>query len=157
MILPRYTIRGARPEDAEDVRTLMAQLGYGELDPPTFIAGFGRVLSASNQSVWVAIDEQAHVVGMVSLSKRDQIRLAAPILSIDELVVADAVRGAGIGRLLLDQVKREAARFNARHIELHTRRSRASYRRAFYTKNGFIELDAAVMRLNGAGRPATQS
>jgi hypothetical protein len=35
---------------------------------------------------------------------------------------------------------------DAVRVELHTRRSRESYARDFYVKNGFVEVDSALMR-----------
>ena len=76
-------------------------------------------------------------------------RLAGCMVTIDELVVTAGARGAGIGARMLELAKAEAARVGARRLELHTARRRASYERGFYVKNGFAEVDSAVMRWEG--------
>jgi GNAT superfamily N-acetyltransferase len=85
-------------------------------------------------------------VGLMSLSTRPQIRLAGPIMTVDELVVAEEARGAGVGRELIELAKGEARRAGARRLELLTAKGRPSYARQFYVKNGFAEIDSAVLR-----------
>jgi N-acetylglutamate synthase-like GNAT family acetyltransferase len=85
----------------------------------------------------------------MAVSRRPQIRLAGDVMTIDELVVTETARGKGVGARLLDTAKREAARIGARRLELFTARMRASYSRGFYAKNGFIEVDSALMRWEG--------
>jgi hypothetical protein len=41
-----------------------------------------------------------------------------------------------------------------KRIELATHRGRTSYKRSFYEKNGFIEVDAAVLRLADSEKKA---
>ena len=89
------------------------------------------------------------VVGLMSLSMRPQIRLAGLIMTVDELVVAEGARGAGVGAALIELAKSEARRAGARRLELLTARGRPSYSRLFYVKNGFAEVDSAVMRWQG--------
>jgi N-acetylglutamate synthase-like GNAT family acetyltransferase len=48
---------------------------------------------------------------------------------------------------LLEQAKGIARHSGCRRLELLTNRSRKSYRREFYVKNGFTEADSAVMRI----------
>jgi GNAT superfamily N-acetyltransferase len=76
---------------------------------------------------------------------------AGLLVTIDEMVVAETARGAGVGARLLEHAKAEATRVGARRLELHTARPRPSYERGFYVKNGFVEVDSAVMRLKPAG------
>jgi GNAT superfamily N-acetyltransferase len=141
-------IRRAVIEDAEAARALVTELGYGGLDAATFVEGFRRVLDAPGQSVWVATVDR-EVVGFMSLSCRPQIRLGASTVTIDEIVVAERARGTGIGTRLIEHAKLEAARAGARRLELHTQRVRESYARGFYEKQGFVEIDSAVMRWEG--------
>jgi N-acetylglutamate synthase-like GNAT family acetyltransferase len=138
-------IRRARVEDAGELRALVEELGYAGLDPAAFAAGLARVLEAEGQSVWVA-ETEGRVVGFVSVSCRPQLRLGAAVATIDEIVVAEAARGSGVGTELLEQARCEAARGGAVRLELHTQRARTSYARGFYAKNGFVEIDSAVMR-----------
>jgi GNAT superfamily N-acetyltransferase len=65
------------------------------------------------------------------------------------MVVTERARGTGLGGKLLELAKSEATRVGARRLELHTARGRPAYTRGFYVKNGFVEVDSAVLRWEG--------
>src|SRR5262249_5848797 len=109
---------------------------------------YERVLKHLAMRVIVAEDETSAIVGMASVTFRPQLRLTSDLVTIDELVVADSVRGRGVGRALLDHVKAIAVDASAGRLELETNRARESYRREFYVKNGFVEANSAVMRID---------
>jgi GNAT superfamily N-acetyltransferase len=140
-------LREATCADVTSARALVRELGYGELDEPTFAQVFGAVLGDPSQQVWLA-EQNGAIAGLMSLTIKPQIRLAGFVVTIDELVVTEASRGEGVGAKLLDLAKTEALRVRARRLELHTARGRPSYERGFYVKNGFTEVDSAVMRWN---------
>jgi PhnO protein len=142
------TLRKATPSDAEPARVLIGELGYGGLDEQTFARGFAAVLADPAQHVVVA-DQGGRVVGLMSLCIKPQVRLAGFVVTVDELVVTERARGVGIGTKLLEFAKAEASRIEARRLELHTARRLLSYERGFYAKNGFTEVDSAVMRCEG--------
>jgi N-acetylglutamate synthase-like GNAT family acetyltransferase len=146
--MAQISARGATIGDAESVRALVGELGYGGLDEQTFHRGFASVLADPGQQVLLA-EREGRVVGLMSLSVRAQIRLAGLAVSIDELVVTEGARGEGIGTKLLEWAKAEAVRIGARRLELHTARRLPSYERGFYAKNGFTEVDSAVLRWEG--------
>jgi N-acetylglutamate synthase-like GNAT family acetyltransferase len=138
-------VRRASAGDVAAVNALIEELGYQGLDTEAFARGYAAVLADRSQQVWLA-EIDGVVVGLVSMSTRPQIRLAGAILTVDELVVSERARGAGVGTELIELTKREAQRIGARRLELLTARGRASYSRRFYPKNGFVEVDSAVMR-----------
>jgi PhnO protein len=144
-MLSHGSMRRATAADSSALRRLVAELGYGGLDDETFAAGFAAVLADPSQQVWVA-HEGARLIGLMTLSTRPQLRLGGAVMTIDELVVTESARGAGVGRQLLEMAKLEAVRAGARRLDLQTGRSRVSYERGFYRKNGFIEVDSALMR-----------
>ncbi len=146
--MDQLVVRPAVDADAESARALIRELGYGGLDAQTFSRGFAAVLADSTQRAWVA-EKDGQVVGLMSLSVRPQLRLGGSIVTIDEIVVTEHARGKGIGTRLLEFAKAEAARVGARRLELHTARRLPSYARGFYTRNGFTEIDSAVMRWEG--------
>jgi GNAT superfamily N-acetyltransferase len=147
--LGALSIRKATAADSETARALVGELGYGGLDADVFAGGFAAVLADPAQEVWLA-EQDGRVVALMSLARRPQVRLAGFVLTIDELVVTEAARGAGIGTKLLDFAKGEAVRIGARRLELHTARGRPSYARGFYAKNGFVNVDSAVLRWEGS-------
>lgn len=138
-------LRLACAADVAAVHGLIAELGYADLEKDAFARGYSSVLCDAAQQVWLA-ELDGLVVGLMSLSARPQMRLAGPIVTVDELVVSERARGAGVGKMLIDRAKKEAQRLGALRLELLTARGRPSYARWFYLKNGFLEVDSAVMR-----------
>jgi N-acetylglutamate synthase-like GNAT family acetyltransferase len=141
------TIRRAVESDLQSAVVLLEALGYPNLEQHAFTSTFARVLQHPDMMVLLAIDESEQVVGLMSLSHRPQLRLAGEILSIDELTVLNTARSQGMGQRLLEEARRLAKEISAKRIELHTNRNRESYRRQFYLKNGFTEVNSALMRL----------
>ena len=142
----RLLIRPAIESDLHAAFKLMAELGYPDLT----IARFAEIYSSVQKNpamTLIVAEDNGEVVGLASISRRPQLRLAADLITIDELVVADKARGVGLGRALLKHVKAMAGSSGARRLELETNRARESYRRHFYVKNGFTEADSAVMRI----------
>jgi N-acetylglutamate synthase-like GNAT family acetyltransferase len=142
------SFRLATAADAETVRGLVEELGYGGLDGQTFAAGFAAVLADQAQQVWLA-ELGGRVVALMTLAIRPQVRLGGAVMTIDELVVAEGARAAGVGTKLVERAKAEATKAGVRRLELHTARGRPSYTRGFYAKCGFVEVDSAVMRWEG--------
>ena len=141
-----FTIRNATGTDVDSALRLIESLGYPGIDAESFESVFNTVLNHPEMILLLAEDSLGRVVGMASISRRPQLRLAGILVSLDELVVAEDVRGQGVGRLLLDRVKSVAQAIGARRVELETNRARVSYQRSFYLKNGFVEVDSAVLR-----------
>jgi N-acetylglutamate synthase-like GNAT family acetyltransferase len=141
-------IATATSTDATAAYALVRDLGYDRLEAAAFRAAFEAVLADRAQTVWLA-ERDGQVLGLMSLSRRPQLRLGGLIMTVDEMVVAEQARGTGVGRRLLQLAKTEATRAGARRLELLTGRGRPSYDRGFYVKNGFEEMDSAVMRWSG--------
>src|SRR5437879_4398904 len=89
-------VRRARPGDALAMRKLLRDLGYEPGDARATDETMAQVVRHPEAAVFVAV-EGVEVVGYVALSHRPQMRLGGRLASIDELVVAEARRGAGIG------------------------------------------------------------
>jgi N-acetylglutamate synthase-like GNAT family acetyltransferase len=141
-------IRDARIEDLDAIHGLIGQLGYSRLNRSKCREALGRLLV--RKDVWVLVAEDAtdaSVLGLASMSERPQIRLGGPLVTIDEFVVSEQARGRGVGQALLEEAKKRARNLGAMRLQLDTNRQRESYRRGFYVKNGFVEADSAVMRM----------
>ncbi|MBI5545137.1 MAG: GNAT family N-acetyltransferase [Deltaproteobacteria bacterium] len=122
---------------------LLKELGYAEAaDASTLL----WVLNHPEVEVYVATDNLERPVGFVSLSHRPQLRLRGRIATIDELVVAEAWRGKGVGTKLVATAISRATALSAKRIELTTHHARLGYRKSFYERNGFVEIDCAVLR-----------
>jgi N-acetylglutamate synthase-like GNAT family acetyltransferase len=144
---PPCSVRVARSSDAPALLDLLRELGYGDVDSKARFDSIEAVLRHPEMRVLVADGEHGRIVGMLALSHRPQLRLGGTLVTIDELVVTARERGCGVGRALLERAKALAAELGACRLELHTNRTRESYLRGFYAKNGFMEVNSAVMRL----------
>jgi N-acetylglutamate synthase-like GNAT family acetyltransferase len=136
-------VRGAVPADKDAIFALLRELGYDALRGDD--VWFRRVIEHAEMRVVVA--EDGGLVGVMTLSLRPQLRIEGIQVNVDELVVTEHVRGTGVGRALLHEAKRIANELDARRVELTTIRGRESYERHFYEKNGFVEINSAVMRI----------
>lgn len=144
--MSELVLRTATSADLEAIRGLLVDLGYAHLEDERALGEILEVVLADpGRAVWLAEREGA-VVGLCALSIRAQLRLAGLLVSIEELVVKDGARGAGIGSALLQLARNEAVRVGARRVELLTNRTREAYERRFYAKRGFTEVPSAVMR-----------
>jgi GNAT superfamily N-acetyltransferase len=132
--------------DLQSAFGLMSELGYPGLSLPQFIKAYHAVLEHPTMFLLVAEDNNGRIIGLASMTSRPQLRLTANLVTLDELVVADHARGQGVGKKLLEAAEARARKLGARRFELETNRTRESYRRGFYVKNGFTEADSAVMR-----------
>jgi GNAT superfamily N-acetyltransferase len=141
-------IERATIDDADAVRTLLAQLGY-LVDVERLVRTLRLVLDDPSAAVLIARDRDG-AVALVSMDLHPRIALGGLVATLDEVVVAERARGRGIGRAIVAEAVRRARDAGAVRIELHTRRTRDAYRRGFYVKNGFVEVDSAVMRMEGA-------
>jgi len=143
------TIRHATLGDLHSAASLLRDLGYLDLEPALLATTFRSVVQHPEMVIVLAETSDLGVVGLMSISWRPQLRLAGPIATIDELVVAERARGLGVGAVLIRAARAEAARLGARRLELVTNRDRESYRRQFYVKQGFFESNHALMRVEG--------
>ena len=144
----RTLIRLATENDVQAAFSMMTDLGYSDVDLARFAETYHAVLNHPTMLVIVAEDENKEVIGLASISNRPQLRLMKHLVTIDEFVIANHARGRGVGRELLNAAIAMARKLGARRVELETNRARESYRRGFYVKNGFIEADSAVMRID---------
>ena len=146
MIPPGINIRLATEADSQGVFALMDAFGYPGLSQSLFAGVYREVLRDPSVSVVLA-EAESVIVGLATVSKRPQLRLTGNLVTIDELAIAPEWRGRQIGKALLNHAKEIASQSGCRRLELLTNRSRESYRRGFYIKNGFTEADSAVMRI----------
>jgi GNAT superfamily N-acetyltransferase len=138
------TIRLARPADRDDLARLSTQLGYpmsaeeAEARLKEISPGDPQAPSpGANQSVLVA-ELDGRVIGWI------QVEVSRVFESLRQgeicgLVVDEAVRGAGIGRRLVEEAERWAAGRGCRVLRVRSNvvRERAH---AFYRRAGFVEI-----------------
>jgi GNAT superfamily N-acetyltransferase len=99
------TIRDARPADSEAVAGLLGELGY----PTTAEAVHSRLelLGIVGDRIVVA-DSDDEVIGLAHLQVTPAIEHDRPAAKIGALIVAEAHRGEGVGRALVEAMDAEA-------------------------------------------------
>ncbi|MEQ1911574.1 MAG: GNAT family N-acetyltransferase [Vicinamibacterales bacterium] len=129
-------VRRSHREDFPQILDLLRELWPGrELDEEAVRLVFLEALS-SDSYVYFSACDQARVVGFASLHILKSLRTAGPFGHLDELIVAAAVRGRGIGGRLLDAATVAAQARNCLRVEFNSGIQRADTHR-FYESRGF--------------------
>jgi GNAT superfamily N-acetyltransferase len=101
------TIRDARPADADAIARLLTQLGY-PTEAEAVASRLDRLLIVGDRVVVAELD--GAVVGLAHLQVTPAIERDRPAAKLGALVVDEAHRGRGIGRLLVETMEEEARR-----------------------------------------------
>jgi GNAT superfamily N-acetyltransferase len=137
------TIREIAVEDLPEVRKLLAQLGYN-LEAAEVRDRYEAVTKAADHSLSVA-ERNAQVIGLLHLYARPALD-KPPEVIVQALVVDEAARGKGVGRMLMEVAERWAGQQGFMSVALtsHTARSEAHL---FYERLGYrIEATSHLMR-----------
>ena len=141
---PQFRVRPARRGDADALASLLGELGYpGAADQATV----HWVISHPEIEVFVAGDPHDRPIGMISFSHRPQLRARGRVARVEELIVAAPWRRRGVGRELVKRVLDRTRVLSVKQVEVVTHRGRSEFAREFYRACGFVEVDAAVLRL----------
>jgi ribosomal protein S18 acetylase RimI-like enzyme len=129
---PRLALRDARPWDAAAISALIAALGYEATaaDIRRRLATLGK----AGQEILVA--EKGKLVGVLTTSVMNVLHRPKPVGRISMLVVAEDVRGAGIGGALVAEAEKRLAAKGCGLVEVTSNRTRLRAH-AFYEKLGY--------------------
>src|SRR6476661_4457353 len=98
-------IRESRSEDCEEVIALLQQLWPDrELNHPALKESFLRSFTLEGHIIRVAVQGE-RLVGLCSISIRNNLKAEGNLANIDELVVDESMRGQRIGKQLLDDAE----------------------------------------------------
>lgn len=137
--------RPARLEDGGPISTLLRGLGwFGHLDAEPADVTEARVrdhlaLSDGSHSILVAEDGKGVFLGYAAVHWLPYLFLNGPEGYVSELFVTESARGRGVGTQLQTAIRAEAERRGCSRLMLINSRSRESYRRGFYAKQGWEE------------------
>ena len=139
-------IRKAGIEDAGSLACILGGLGgFAAFEHEDAESSTERVrrhldlcLADDSHSVYVA-ETAGSILGYVSVHWLPYLILAGPEGYVSELFVQEEGHGQGLGTHLLEAVKAEARQRGCSRLMLLNNRGRESYRRQFYTKNGWQE------------------
>ncbi|MEV6287732.1 GNAT family N-acetyltransferase [Kribbella sp. NPDC051770] len=104
------TIRRAVPADAELVRTLIGEIAdhQDEGQYVTVTAARWRELLADDAVTVLLAEQDGEPAGYVSAVRRLHLWSGGDVLALDDLYVRERHRSAGIGRLLMLELARQA-------------------------------------------------
>ena len=145
-------IREAKVEDAAEIHGLARELAETVGDAPpaeeAIRARLEELLDEPRARVFVA-ENEVGVVGAVSLWIKPDLAHGDAVIEVPMLVVAEDHRRAGVGKLLMDEVRNVAAENDADLIELVATRANVAARE-FYRSLGFVEADVVSLEFVGS-------
>lgn len=101
-------------------------------------------LADKSHSVYVAENPDGRIAGYAAVHWLPYLFLPGPEGFVSELFVQESARGQGLGSRLLAAVKAEAIERGCSRLSLINMRSRESYQRGFYGKQGWEERPEAA-------------
>ena len=142
------TIRQTALADLPYVPKLLAQLGY-ELAEAEVRRRYEMVVKAPGHTLLVA-EQDGGVIGLLHLYVRPALD-KPPEVIVQALVVDEAARGRGVGRMLMEVAERWAGQRGFMSVALTSHVARAEAH-AFYERLGYrIEATSHLMRKKLAG------
>jgi len=129
---PKLILRDARPKDAAAIAALIVALGYEvtEADIRKRLA----LLREGGQDVLIA--EKGEVVGILTTSTTAVLHRPRPVGRISMMVVAEHLRGQGIGAALVAEAEERLAAKGCGLIEVTSNKKRLRAH-AFYERLGY--------------------
>ena len=128
------SIRRAVAADAPRLAELLGQLGY-PTDAASAAARLTRLLADSSTAVFVACRD-SDVCGLATVQSHVALNRDAPSVQLTLLVVADGLRGSGVGRALVSAAEDWTRRHGAGRLVVTTAAHRAGAH-AFYERLGY--------------------
>lgn len=128
------SIRSAVAADAPRLAELLGQLGY-PTDAASTAARLARLLAAPSGAVFVACRDN-EVCGLATVQSHIALNRDAPSVQLTLLVVADGLRGGGVGRALVAAAEDWTRRCGADRLVVTTAAHRAGAH-AFYERLGY--------------------
>ena len=145
-------IRNATAQDVRTIHALVCELAGTVGDsPPRFENVRGRLaelLEEPRARVLVAEGEDGVVVGVVSLWITPDLAHGDTVVEVPMLVVTEDLRRTGVGKALMEEVRRLAAGNDANLIELVATTQNVAARE-FYRTLGFVETDHITLEFVG--------
>lgn len=126
-------IRRATTADADVIARLLSQLGY-PTDTTEVPARLAR-LAANDRAAVLLAERDGKVVGLATVHILSVLNRRRDVAQLTALVVDESVRGAGVGRRLVDAVENFARQSDCERLSVTTQEHRADAR-TFYVRVG---------------------
>jgi ribosomal protein S18 acetylase RimI-like enzyme len=129
---PKLSIREAKPKDAEAIARLIVALGY-DVTPAEVKK---RLATLKKAGMPPLVAERGEIAGVLTLYLTQVLHRPRPVGRITMMVVAEGLRGQGLGTALVAEAEKRLAAKGCGLIEVtsNTRRLRAH---AFYERQGY--------------------
>jgi GNAT superfamily N-acetyltransferase len=149
-------VPGDIPDLCELLGLLFAQ--EAEFHPDKAAQERGLTMILANPAVGriYVLREKGRVIGMANLLYTVSTALGARVALLEDVVIAPPYRHKGLGGMLLEHLKEEAARDGCRRITLLTdadnRAGRQFYARHGFSESGMLPLRFAVISKGGVSQ-----
>ena len=144
-------VRAANAEDEEGIYSLARELATAVGDSPpareAVRARFEELLEETRARTLVAEGEDG-IMGAVSFWIKPDLAHGDVVVEVPMLVVAEDHRRAGVGKLLVEEVRKQASNHDAGVIELIATSDNTAARE-FYRSLGFVETDHVCLEFMG--------
>lgn len=134
-----YTIRDSKPEDFEQVFTLMHQLWGNDVPGVDEMKSDFLEYIESDRDFCFCAEKDGQITGFCSANIRKSMQFPGEMLYIDILIVREGFRKKGIGTLLMRKAAELARELECRAIQLDSGFQRKGAHE-FYKKQGFKNL-----------------
>lgn len=129
------SLRQARPEDAEELIVLIGDLGH-----QLALTDLGNNLARLNDEKLpqLVAEKDGRIAGLLGMDCMYPVYRSRPVARITILVVAEEVRGCGVGKTLVEHSVGVAREWGCEMIEV-TSNDRLTDAHAFYLHLGFSQ------------------
>lgn len=150
-------VRPAQAQDAAGIAAILQEMGwfahYGEITPERVSHQLKLCLGDDSHSVYLAESPAGEIVGYGAVHWLPTLFMPGGEGFVTELFVKEAARGHGVGAALLEAFIAAGQQRGCTRLSLLNNRQRESYRRGFYTKQGWQERDVMANFVYLLGRP----
>jgi ribosomal protein S18 acetylase RimI-like enzyme len=143
-------VREARIGDSEEIHALAAELARTVGDSAPDLEAVRERLSEllEEPRARVLVAENGGVVGVASLWIKPDLAHGDTVVEVPTIVVAEGSRREGVGKLLMEEIRRLSAENGAELIELVATTQNVAARE-FYRSLGFVETDHVTLEFVG--------
>lgn len=129
-------IRRAEKSDVLSVKALIDELEKWDSEMTIFALIYEAYLNDLNTFMYLIVHPINGVVAFISCKGQQLLHHLGWVYEIQELIVTDAHRGKGYGRLLVDKIREEVEMLGAKSLEVTSNKRRLEAH-AFYEAIGF--------------------
>lgn len=136
MPLENFSIRLGRADDILDIYTMVCELENCVFDRVVFRSIFQKHL-ASDTCIYLIAFHESIAIGFLSAHGQYLLHHGGLVFEIQEMYVDPHYRSRGIGKCLMDELKRQLKHRNYTSLEVtsHVKREQTHQ---FYLKQGFL-------------------